>query len=60
MRARAAVALIILLGACALSACASFNDPDDDPLLCENGRHPEPNGDCPNPSDPRLLLDEAR
>lgn len=34
----------------ALSACTSFNDPDDDPALCENGRHAKPNGECSNPA----------
>lgn len=46
---RVAAALLALF---ALSACASFNDPDDDPALCENGRHPKPDGECPNPSAP--------
>jgi hypothetical protein len=44
--ARAVFSLLALL---AISACASFNDPDDDPSLCQNGRHPKPNGECPNP-----------
>ena len=42
--------LFVVLAILSLSACASFNDRDDDPALCENGRRPKPNGDCPTPS----------
>ncbi|MCX7358947.1 MAG: hypothetical protein NT015_12505 [Alphaproteobacteria bacterium] len=36
----------VLSGVLALTACASFNDLDDDPALCENGRRPTASGEC--------------
>lgn len=41
---RAALLLMALL---TLAACATFDKPDDDPALCENGHRPNANGDCP-------------
>jgi hypothetical protein len=43
---------VVILAASICTACASFNDPDDDPALCENGRRPKSDGECPNPSAP--------
>ncbi|MFZ2029240.1 MAG: hypothetical protein WAU68_02940 [Vitreimonas sp.] len=51
---------LTLLALATISACSSFNDPDDDPNLCQNGRRPKPNGQCPDYLAYQLLGDHHK